>query len=99
MTAPTPAFYDSASGKPDHARLQLLLQAFRDAIRDELSCRNPRSGQETFALPLKDGKRQHKSGRTNYFLFQSEPIPAQILDEGNPSLVLNATRFPCRVVG
>ena len=47
-------------------------------------------------VPLKDGKRQHKSGRTNYFLFQSEPIPAQILDEGNPSLVLNANRFPCR---
>ena len=29
MTAPTPAFYDSASGKPDHARLQFLLQASR----------------------------------------------------------------------
>lgn len=99
MTTPTPAFYDSASGKPDHARLQLLLQAFRDAIHDELSGRKPQSGQETFALPLKNGKRQHKSGRTNYFLFQSEPIPAQILDEGNPSLVLNANRFPCRVVG
>ena len=99
MTAPMTAFYDSASGKPDHARLQFLLQAFRDAIHDELSGRKPQSGQETFALPLKDGKRQHKTGRTSYFLFQSEPIPAQILDEGHPSLVLNANRFPCRLVG
>jgi len=89
----------SRNGKPASTRALLLIEHFRNALRDELQSRNPRSRQETICVPLTDGQRQHRTGRTNYYLFQSEPIPANLIEDTNPSLVLTTQRIPCRIVG
>ena len=89
-----------SSGKSDHARVQLLIQAFRHALADDIRGRQPQTGQDTLlSLPLRDGRQQHRTGRTSYFLFQSDPIPPTLLEDNTPSLVLDSARFPCRVIG
>ena len=93
------ALHASRSGKPASTRALLLIEQFRTALQDELQSRTPRQRQETICVPLTDGQRQHVTGRTHYYLFQSEPIPANLVEDTNPSLVLISQRIPCRIVG
>jgi len=76
-----------------------MIESFRRAIADELRARQPLSNADTFTFPIRNGRLQHRAGRTSYFLFDCQPIPDHILEDTHPSLLLNDQRHPCRVVG
>ena len=71
----------------------LLIEQFRTALQDELQSRTPRQRQETICVPLTDGQRQHVTGRTHYYLFQSEPIPPTSLKTRILPWSLSASAF------
>lgn len=82
-----------------HSTLVRTVQAFRQAIADELRARHPLSNAGSGTFPIRNGRLQHRTGRTSYFLFACQPLPNHLLDESNPVLVLNDQRHPCRIVG
>lgn len=76
-----------------------VIQAFRRAIADELRARQPQSSTDSFTFPIRNGRLQHRAGRTSYFLFDCQPIPDHILEDTHPSLLVNDRRHPCRIIG
>lgn len=82
-----------------HSTLVRMIESFRQAIADELRARQPLSNADSFTFPIRNGRLQHRAGRTSYFLFDCQPIPDHILEDTHPSLLVNDHRHPCRVVG
>ncbi len=76
-----------------------MIESFRQAIADELRARQPQGSTDSFTFPIRNGRLQHRAGRTSYFLFDCQPIPDHILEDTHPSLLVNDQRHPCRVVG
>lgn len=91
--------YSSRSGESAQARLHYLIDQFHVAIQDEIAERNPLPHHDAPTFPLRHGRRQHRTGRTSYFLFDTDPLPTQVLDHANASLILGANRYTCRIVG
>lgn len=82
-----------------HTTLVRMIDSFRQAIADELRARQPQSSTDSFTFPIRNGRLQHRAGRTSYFLFECQPIPDHLLEDTHPSLLVNDQRHPCRVVG
>jgi superfamily I DNA and/or RNA helicase len=82
-----------------HSTLVRTIQAFRQAIGDELQARYPLSKVDSITFPIRNGRLQHRTGRTSYFLFDCQPFAQHLIDESNPVLVLDDQRHPCRIVG
>lgn len=97
MADPVP--YSSGSGASAAARLDYLITHFRAALEDEQAERRPTPTQDSLTLPLKKGRRQYRSGHTSYYLFECEPLPGHILDQGHAALLLDAERHTCRLLG
>lgn len=91
--------YSSRSGASAHARMHYLVEQCSLAIQDEIDERTPSSRQDSPTFPLKRGVRQHRTGQTSYFLFDTDPLPSRILDHAQAFLILGAHRYPCRIVG
>jgi|CXWL01.1.fsa_nt_gi hypothetical protein len=91
--------YSSQSGTSAPARLHHLVDQCSIALHDEIEERKPLPQHLSPTFPLKRGIRQHRTGRTSYFLFDTDPLPPHVLDHANASLILNATRYTCRIVG
>ncbi len=75
------------------------IEAFRQAITDELQARQPMSHAGSVTFPIRNGRLQHRTGRMSYFLFDCQPLPHHLIEESNPVLVLDDQRHPCRIVG
>ena len=92
----------ATSHVPDPDRrftLAHMIEAFRRAIADEMQARQPLGHSDSFTFPIRNGRLQHRAGRTSYFLFDCQPIPDHILEDTHPSLLLNDQRHPCRIIG
>ncbi len=76
-----------------------MVEAFRQAIADELRTRQPLDSTDSLTFPIRNGRLQYCAGRTSYFLFDCQPIPDHIMEDAHPSLLVNDQRHPCRVVG
>jgi hypothetical protein len=79
--------------------MHYLVEQCSLAIQDEIDERTPSSRQDSPTFPLKRGVRQHRTGQTSYFLFDTDPLPSRILDHAQAFLILGAHRYPCRIVG
>ena len=82
-----------------HSTLVRMIESFRQAIADELRTRQPLSSTDSFTFSIRNGRLQHRAGRTSYFLFDCQPIPDHILEDTHPSFLLNDQRHPCRIIG
>lgn len=91
--------YSSRSGASAQVRLHHLVDHCSIALHDEIAERKPLPHHDAPTFPLKRGIRQHRTGRTSYFLFDTDPLPPHVLDHANASLILGATRYTCRIVG
>lgn len=91
--------YSSGSGTSAAARLDYLITHFRAALEDEQAERRPTPTQDSLTVPLTKGRRQYRSGHTSYYLFDCEPLPGHILDQGHAALLLDAERHACRLLG
>ncbi|MEQ1843985.1 MAG: AAA domain-containing protein [Nitrospira sp.] len=91
--------YSSRSGESLQSRLHYLVDHCSLALHDEIVERKPLPHHDSPTFPLKRGLRQHRTGRTSYFLFDTDPLPPHVLDHANASLILGANRYTCRIVG
>lgn len=82
-----------------HTTLVRMIESFRQAVADELRARQPQSSTHSSTFPIRNGRLQHRAGRTSYFLFDCQPIPDHLLEDTHPSLLVNDQRHPCRIVG
>lgn len=82
-----------------HSTLVAMIESFRQAIADELQARQPLGHSDSFTISIRNGRLQHRAGRTCYFLFDCQPVPDHILEDTHPSLLLNDQRHPCRIIG
>lgn len=99
MQAPAGWTTPQAPDADRRSNLVQMVESFRQAIADELRARQPQSSTDSFTFPIRDGRLQHRAGRTSYFLFDCQPIPDHILEDTHPSLLLNDQRHPCRIIG